>query len=371
VIHALRALSFVVLGVLAACQATVPPSVLPTTVPTVNGSPGEPTSSGQPTTSGPAAPTPTPTPTPIVTINHKGDDESVVLEVPAPQIPVGVTIDVEDHPLQDAPRDVRDAGVRQAFHVLTPEDLTFTEPVRITISMPRAAFTRPDGKLALVVPAIRTPDGDWDWLADPEMTVSADTVEMTGLTSHLGSMFVWSDLTDLDAVASNVSPQPVGSRFRLSLGISPRQTRPNPIKVAGTPGLQADPVTVLEAELARGGPITSSPAVYVDATCDSTGHYTLAVAVPLENFGADTPFLTDTLRLSPTALTLNYMFTGECLRVVPSTPPPTASPTAPASSPSPSATPSSSASPSASPSSSPSPSPSPSPTPKSKPSKSP
>jgi len=354
-----------VLAVVAACQATVPPSLRPTTAPTANGSPGQPTSSGQPTTSGPPAPTPTPTPTPVVTINHQGDNESVVLEVPAPQIPVGVAIDVEDHPLQDAPRDVRDAGVRQAFHVLTPQDLTFTEPVRLTMTMPRAAFTRPDGRLALAVPAIRTPDGDWDWLADPEMTVSADTVEMTGLTSHLGSVFVWSDLTDLDGVGSGLGPQPVGQPFWLSLTLVPREQRPNPLAITGTPDYAVEPAALVVVGAPRNGPIDRS------ATCHQTGNYQVTLTAGLENFGADTPFLTDTLRLPPTNLTLHYLMNGVCVVPAPTAPPPTASPTGPASSPSPSVTPSSSASPSASPSPSPSSSPSASPTPKSKPSRSP
>jgi hypothetical protein len=361
VIHPLRALSFIVLAVVVACQAPLPTSERPTTAATATGSPGQPTSSDQPTTSGPPAPTPTPTPTPVVTINHQDDNESVVLEVPAPQIPPGVTIDVEDHPLRDAPRDVRDAGVRQAFHVLTPQDLTFAEPARVTITMPRAAFTRPDGSLALAVPAIRTPDGDWDWLADPEMTVSADAVEMTGLTSHLGSVFVWTDLTDLNGVGSSLGPQPVGQPFWLSLSLAPQEQRPNPVTIKGSPDYAVEPAALLVIGAPRNGPIDRT------ATCRQTGSYQVTLTTELENFGADTPFLTETLHLPPTDLTLHYLMDGVCVIPAPTAPPPTA----PASSPSPSVTPSSSATPPASPSASPSPSPSASPTPKSKPSKSP
>ena len=35
--------------------------------------------------------------------------------------------------------------------MLTPDTLTFDQPVRVTVTMPRSAFTRPNGDLALTV----------------------------------------------------------------------------------------------------------------------------------------------------------------------------------------------------------------------------
>jgi hypothetical protein len=109
-----------VLAVLAACSSPVPPTLPPASGTTASTSPGQPTSSGLQTTGLPPTATPLPTPTPLVTITHEGDGVTVQVEVPAPLIPPGVTVAVEDHPLQDAPRDVRDAGVRQAFTCLRP-----------------------------------------------------------------------------------------------------------------------------------------------------------------------------------------------------------------------------------------------------------
>jgi hypothetical protein len=308
----------------------------------------------------------------LVTITHQDDEATVTLEIPAPIIPPGVSIAIEDHPLQDAPRDVRDAGVRQAFHVLTPQELLFAQPIRVSVTMPRSALTRPDGSLALTVPAIRTADGHWDWLSDPIVTVTADTVEMTGLTTHLGSLFVWSDLTDLVGVGSSLSPQPIGQQFRLVVGFRPRDERPNPVNLTDAESWVVDNTSVLALDLATGGVIVSYPKADTDATCQATGDYAVTLTARLGNFGADAPFLSDTLGLPPTDLTLNYLVAGNCVRPAPSAPPPSAAPTpASSASPTPSASPSQSPSASGSPSPSASHGPSFSPPPKSSPTSSP
>ena len=335
--HPFRAWPLIVLAVFAACQAPVTPTTLRTTGPTTTASAGQPTSSDQPTSSLPPIPTPSPSPTPVVTISQQTDEATVTIEIPAPLIPAGVSVAVEDHPLQDAPREVRDAGVRQAFHVLTPQDLTFDQPVRVTVTMPRSAFTRPDGKLALALPAVRSAEGDWQWLANPEVTVTADTVEMTGLTAHLGSLFLWSDLTDLDGVGSSLSAQPLNQPFRLLLNLRPQLARPNPVAIVGTPAFAVDNGNVLQLGGPVGGPLDRN------VTCLQPGGYTVTLNADLENFGADVPFLTGTLGLPPTDLTLNYLIAGDCVRPAPTPTPPTASPT-PSANPSASVNPSPSAS---------------------------
>ena len=78
--------------------------------------------------------TPVPTPTPLTTIFEETDLGTVTLEIPAPLLPAGVEVGVELRPAEEAPRDLRDAGVRQPFHVLLPQDLVFAEPVRVSIS---------------------------------------------------------------------------------------------------------------------------------------------------------------------------------------------------------------------------------------------
>src|SRR5262245_60178716 len=215
--------------------------------------------------------------------------------------------------MQDAPREVRDAGVRQAFHVLTPPGLTFDQPVRVTVTMPRSALTRPDGSLALTVPAIRTADGHWDWLSDPTVRVTADTVEMSGLTTHLGPLFVWSDLTARGGIGSRLSPQSVGQPFRLVLNLRPQADRPNPVALVGEPTFHADDASV-------GGPMTGP--LDRNVTCQGPGDFAVTVGTKLENFGADASFLTDTLALPPTDLTLNYLIAGTCVLPPPVTPRP-------------------------------------------------
>ena len=79
--------------------------------------------------------TPVPTPTPLTTIFEETDLGTVTLEIPgSPLLPACVETGVESRPAEEAPRDLRDAGVRQPFHVLLPQDLVFAEPVRVSIS---------------------------------------------------------------------------------------------------------------------------------------------------------------------------------------------------------------------------------------------
>jgi hypothetical protein len=353
----------IVLAVCAACAPAVTPTQPLTTTAGATGSPFGPTSSGLPTTSLPALPTPTPTPAPLTTISHEGETATVTLELPVSLIPPGTTIGIEDRPLEDAPRDVRDAGVRQAFHVLEPQALTFAQPVRVTVTMPRSAFTRPDGSLAITLMALRSAEGDWHWLADSTVTVAADTVTLSGLTTHLGALFIWSDLTDLVGVPSHLSPQPVGQSFRAVLALRSAADRSNPVDFSGTPELVVDNPDVLEIGAQVGGPADHS------WTCVKAGDYKVTLTAQLHNFGAETPFLNTALGLPATGGTLTYVVTGECVRPTPTAPPPTASPTPSPPSPSPSAVPSSSVPPGSSPS--PSASPSASPTPNSSPSSSP
>jgi hypothetical protein len=99
--------------------------------------------------------------------------------------------------------------------------------VRVTVTMPRETSPGPTANWRG-----RTRDahagGQWDWLAEPTFTADSETVEVTGLTTHLGWLFLWSDLTDIDAVASSLSAQEVGQPFRLLVALRPRLERPNP-----------------------------------------------------------------------------------------------------------------------------------------------
>ena len=293
---------------------------------------------------------------PLVTITHEGEQATVTLDVPAPLIPPGVAITVEDHPMQDAPREVRDAGVRQPFHVLAPVDLTFAQPVRVTITLPRAAVTRPDGSLAITYPAVRNPEGDWRWLTDPVMTASAESVEITGTTTQFGSLFLWSDLTDVDGIRSDLSAQAIGTTFSAILSLRPQADRPNPVEIVGTPAVVVDDPAILEAGPPHGGPITPFPRAGADLTCLAPGRFVVTLAMALDNFAADTAFFSDVLGLPPLAAGLDYLIAGECVRVAPPTASPTPSPSPTGPTPTLSPSPAPSGSPSPSPSSSPGPS---------------
>jgi hypothetical protein len=307
----------------------------------------------------------------LTTISHEGETATVTLEVPVSLIPPGVTISVEDRPLEDAPRDVRDAGVRQAFHVLEPQALTFAQPVRVTVTMPRSAFTRPDGSLAITFLALRSAEGDWQWLADSKVTVTADAVTLSGLTTYLGSLFIWSDLTNLDGIRSDLSPQAIGAPFTAVVSLRPQIARPNPVSIVGTPSFVVDNPAVLGVGPAHGGTITPFPHADAELTCRSPGSFVVKLTMALDNFAADTEFFSDVLGLPPLAAALDYLIAGECVRVAPTATPPTASPTPSPTAPSPSSSPSPAPSGSASPSPTFSPGPSGSHPPKSSPSSSP
>jgi hypothetical protein len=271
--------------------------------------------------------TPEPTPTPLTTVTQTTDLGTVSLDIPAPFIPVGTEIAIEAHPIEDEPREVRDAGARQAFHVIEPQALTFAEPVALSLTLPRSLFTRDDGTIAVAYPAMRSPDGHWDWLADARMAIAADSVTLTGTTTHLGALFAWGDLTNLEAIASTIGPLAVGQGVRPLLALHDAAGRADPTQVVGTPELLVDNPTVLSI-----GP-ASPPSLSRDITCLAPGPFVVTFVGELANFGADTTFLTDTLHLTQTTGELSYVMTGLCALAAPSTAPPTPPNSSPSSSP--------------------------------------
>jgi hypothetical protein len=224
---------------------------------------------------------------------------------------------VELRPLEDAPRDLRDAGVRQPFHDLLPLSLTFAEPVRVTLAIPTANLTRADGSIAISYLAVRSPGGSWDWLADAEIHIAADTTEITGTTSHLGSLFAWSDRTDLIVIPRQIGAQVIGEAFRPLVSIASREERAHPVAFATPP----DFLNLTPGIIEIGPPLTTQ--TYREWRCVAAGDFSVTFTGSLTNFGTDNPFFGVTLDLPPTGGNLTYDMTGSCTAALPATPSPT------------------------------------------------
>jgi hypothetical protein len=221
--------------------------------------------------------------------------------------------------LQDAPRDVRDAGVRQAFHVLAPAELTFSSPVVVTLTMERQLFVRPDGSLAIAFMAIRSALGEWYWLGDASMVVNRDNVVLSGSTSTFGDLFVWDDGTNLVASANDLGERALGQLFAPVLTLVPPAGRVHPVQLVGEVGISVDP-----AELIAVGP----PAVASlgrTLTCRSPGPFSATFSADLAGFGADNAFFASTLHVPTSGGRLSYVMTGNCVGVT-APPPPSTSP---------------------------------------------
>jgi hypothetical protein len=301
---------------LAACAPVAP---LPTDPPTSTPGPTlTPTPSPAPSPTPLPTASPVPTPTPLTTITQETDFGTVTLEIPAPLIPVGVDVAVESHPAEDAPRDLRDAGVHQPFHVLLPQDLTLAEPIRVSLALPTKKFTRADGSIAIAYLAIRGADGTWDWLGQAGMSITGETTVITGTTTHLGALFAWSDLTDLLRSPEQLGSYAVGQPFRPLVTITPRDPRDHPVAYVTAPEFDNQDPTVIEV-----GPPLTTP-TYREWRCLAVGDYTVTFSAWLTNFGADNTFLDTNLGLPATEGTLSYDMTGSC--EIPASPTPNPTP---------------------------------------------
>jgi hypothetical protein len=301
-----------------ALVACAPVAPLPTKAPASTPAPtASPTPSPVPSPTPLPTASPVPTPTPLTTITQESDFGTVTLEIPAPFIPVGVDVAVESHPAEDAPRDLRDAGVHQPFHILLPQDLTFSEPIRVSLALPTKKFTRADGSIAIAYLAIRGPDGNWDWLRQASMLITGPTTVISGTSTHLGALFAWSDLTDLQRFPEELGSYGVGEAFRPLVTITPRDSRDHPVAYVTPPEFQNRDPSVIEV-----GPPLTTP-TYREWQCLAVGDFTVTFSAWLTNFGADNVFLGSNLGLPATEGTLSYDMTGSCATPASPTPNPT------------------------------------------------
>jgi hypothetical protein len=301
-----------------ALVACAPVAPLPTKAPASTPAPtASPTPSPVPSPTPLPTASPVPTPTPLTTITQESDFGTVTLEIPAPFIPVGVDVAVESHPAEDAPRDLRDAGVHQPFHILLPQDLTFSEPIRVSLALPTKKFTRADGSIAIAYLAIRGPDGNWDWLRQASMLITGPTTVISGTSTHLGALFAWSDRTDLQRFPEELGSHGVGEAFRPLVTITPRDSRDHPVAYVTPPEFQNRDPSVIEV-----GPPLTTP-TYREWQCRAVGDFTVTFSAWLTNFGADNVFLGSNLGLPATEGTLSYDMTGSCATPASPTPNPT------------------------------------------------
>lgn len=320
--RALFALAVVVAG--AGCAAPGPELSPTISAPRTPSPP--PTTTPQPTDTLAPTVTPVPTPTPLTTISQETDLGTVTLDIPSPLLPAGVEVSIEARGEEEAPRDIRDAGARQPFHVLLPQDLSFAEPITVTVAMPVRKFTRPDGSIAIAFLAIRSSDGTWQWLDAAAVSIVGETVTLRGTTTHFGALFAWSDRTDLLRIPQELGAHFVGETFRPLVGLSPREPRDHPVAFAAPPDYVNRDLTVVEV----GPPLTTI--TYRDWRCLAVGNYTVTFGGQLTSFGVDNPFFGVTLDVPPTSGALAYDMTGSCLeRPPPSPTPPPPTPTLPAS----------------------------------------
>lgn len=243
---------------------------------------------------------------PLTTVTSTTDLGTVTIDVPTALLPAEGTISAESRPFEEAPRVLRNAGVRQDFHVLLPQVLNFEQPVRIAVTMPRTRFERDDGSIAITYLALRDLEGDWRWLGDAAMTVTSETVQLSGTTTRFGALFAWSDRTNVLPVEPGLQARLVGRPFPVNVQLVSLDQRATPVAILGEPDfLPTDPARV------EVGPPLSTPTER-DWRCLAEGSFSVTFIALLQNFAADNQFFAATLGLPPMFGRLTYVMSGSC-----------------------------------------------------------
>lgn len=266
-------------------QPTVPDNTPPQATPTPSPS-ATPTEVATVTPGASPSDTPGTSPSPA-TRTVTSDDGRVTVDVPLSE-PLADEVSVRAMTVDEAPQELKDAGVPQPCYELLPADATFSSPVTITSTWPAASDL---GALRFFFHIIRAPAGTWAWLNDSAITYSAESVTVTGTTTHFSTLCRFTDRTDLVVDPPWPRTDLVGAEFDRAVHLVSADPRPNPI-------------TVFDAEVvAVDGPIIVTDPFFSDSAdsftqnwmCDGVGEYVVDVRIGIVNFAADNPFFTQTL----------------------------------------------------------------------------
>ncbi len=139
----------------------------------------------------------------------------------AVEIPDGAVEDVSVtiHTSDQVPPELAGIELAAPLYELGPDGYEFSEPVRITwtIDLAQAGLDL-SGGVPVIVLASRSTNGEWEFLADQELTVEEGDVVVTGTTTHFSTFAALGGLATVEVLPDSVEAW-VGETFVVSVSL--------------------------------------------------------------------------------------------------------------------------------------------------------
>ncbi len=117
------------------------------------------------------------------------DDGALTIIAPAGALSAEVNLVATQMSAADRPAELSDVPMSGTFYRLEPDGLSFPEPLTIIrrVSLAEAGID-PGGPLPIVSLALRTTDGNWNWLANQTEISDGEYLYISGEASHTSQM---------------------------------------------------------------------------------------------------------------------------------------------------------------------------------------
>lgn len=327
----LRALGALIVAVVVGCSGTPAASPSPTAAPI-------PSPTAAPTATPTAPPTPSPTP---AARTYTFDDGALTIEVPPGALPDGVELSATQRGPEDRPPELADVQIRGTFYSLEPDGLTFAQPLTITrrVAVADIGLDLATDGLPIITLALRTSDGQWEWLAEQAIGTDGDFIYISGKASHTSTLMGFGGTEFAQNAWTPPGLQvPVGGTFALNGTVTAPLEAPSPpvvgdLHLGGWAAGTADPWPIM---LSGGGgvpgrePFTHTgilsgqgeafnstgwddlppeqrgnamPRIYQEVECVQPGEYPTFVGYEVVGLGAGSEFYAR-LDLDPPSTTL-------------------------------------------------------------------
>ena len=211
------------------------------------------------------------------------------------------------------PPELHGLQVRSAFYDLVPAGVEFAAPVTVARRISFEALNLdPAEGIPILVLAIRSADGMWQWMANQKLTRSADFVIVSGQTQHTGTIFAFGGRATTKTEVTDGAPVQVGSALRITATLTfPEDSFDPPLLGLFEPITDADFVQVGDAD----GPDNQN--LSQAFVCAAPGSTTVGIRYDVLNVGAESA-LFEQLDLAPAATQVEV--TAELTCAAPSVP---------------------------------------------------
>ena len=237
-------------------------------------------------------------PTPVASTGARtflSDDGLLTVDIPMGAAADPSALSAVARGADDLPPELHGLEVRSAFYELAPAGIQFIAPITITrrVSLEDLEID-PSRGMPILLLAIRSADGAWEWLQDQTLERDADFVSVRGFAMHTGTVFAFGGQAFTNTEVTGGSPE-TGFSVRISATLNfPDSAFDPPLLGVFEPILPGDFVEVGNAE----GPDNQN--LSQAFSCAGQGMGLVGIRYSVLNLGAEVA-LFDQLGLAPVA----------------------------------------------------------------------